>query len=371
METYRLSSKLRDRQKEYLIQTANDAGVGAVATTVYVDGVLAEMVTCPHPSEAQPEEILGLVKTNHDEKKREIEGLLRSFRRVLESRDPDTMYQLGTALFYKGFLPEARELLAASAEINPAHHQSLFQLGQVELGLKNVNAALSAAQAAVTARPKYADYRCHLGEVWLAAEEPKKAIEQFEAAIAINLYYADAYFDLGLARLTVGLAAGRHDESQRNTLADAFHKAALILPTYKGREFDEGIQAIMTGELGRALRSLRAVREQRRESHRQQAAAFHMRTVTIPEWSTEKAIAERIAFLTAEIKRNPSYIDMQAELAYCYLEQARLVWHKGIEQYRRTFDVNPTLPTVSSALERAEQAYEHLCSALSAITDKS
>jgi hypothetical protein len=78
METYRLSSKLKEKDREYLIQTANDSNVGTVATVIYVDGVLTETVNCPHPADVQPQEVLSLVKMTHNEKKQEIETLLQT-----------------------------------------------------------------------------------------------------------------------------------------------------------------------------------------------------------------------------------------------------------------------------------------------------
>jgi hypothetical protein len=119
METYRLSSKLREKDREYLIQTANDNDLGSVATTIYVDGVLTETVNCPHPNEIKPQDVLSFVKVTHGEKKKEVETLLQTYARVLNSGDVESMSQLGTAFFFKGFYHEARELL--KAEIGRAH----------------------------------------------------------------------------------------------------------------------------------------------------------------------------------------------------------------------------------------------------------
>ncbi|MBU0984346.1 MAG: hypothetical protein KKA42_10785, partial [candidate division Zixibacteria bacterium] len=97
METYRISSRVKDNDREYLIQTTNDAGRAAVSTTVFIDGVQSECESCAHPGEINPQEILSLVKMAHGEKKKEIEKLLKAYHEAMDRGHPDQMYQLGTA----------------------------------------------------------------------------------------------------------------------------------------------------------------------------------------------------------------------------------------------------------------------------------
>ena len=103
METYRLHSKVVENDKEFVIQTTNDAHSGTVASTVYINGVAAETLECPHPSEISPEEVLSLVKLTHDEKKKEVELLLKAYIKVISQGNPELMHHLGCAFFYKRF----------------------------------------------------------------------------------------------------------------------------------------------------------------------------------------------------------------------------------------------------------------------------
>ena len=133
METYRLSSKMSEQEREYLIQTTNDANLGSVMTTVYVDGVPAETIDSPHPSDINPEEVLSFVKVTHGEKKEEIEKLLQAFGRAVASHDLQMMYHLGTAFYYKGFYYEASELFVNCINLNHSHHQAYNFLSQADL----------------------------------------------------------------------------------------------------------------------------------------------------------------------------------------------------------------------------------------------
>ncbi len=372
METYRLSSKLREKEREYLIQTANDNDRGAVATAIYVDGVLTETVNCPHPAEIKPQDILSFVKVTHGEKKKEVEALLQTYRRVLNGGDTESLAQLGTAFFYKGFYQEARELLKGALMLTPEHHPSLNQLGLTELQMGNVPAAIEALSRAVTLRPRFADYRNNLGEGYLADGNAKKAVGEFEEAININLYYADAYYNLGLAYLlkftitkdSSGLAP------VVEKVIDCMNKASLIHPAYKSETLEAGLAAVRAGSIDKALYAFRTCREMKKESHRQEFAGFYMKFILFPEWVSERGIQDRITFLSAEIAKNPTYVDLQTELAECYLELARHSWQKGIEHFRKTAELNPTLGKVHAALESSEKLYQQICDTVNKVVEK-
>jgi tetratricopeptide (TPR) repeat protein len=373
METYRLSSKLRDKDREYLIQTANDSSVGSVATTTYVDGILTEAVNCPHPSDIRPQDVLSLVKLTHEEKKKEIEQLLQTYRRVIDGGDPELMYQLGTAFYYKGFLMESKELCRSALQMNSEHHQSYNQLGVTELGLGSTAAAIAAGLEAVNRRPRFADYHNNLGESYLADSDFRAAIVQFEEAIGINLYYADAYFNLGLTHLAA-LASRPTDPGTNERMAakivDCFHKGSLIHPAYVTPQFSLGMDAVRGHVFDRALMLFRAVRDAKKESHRQEFAGFYMKFILFPEWVSEKVVQERIAFLQQEIAKNPMYVDLQVDLAHCFLEQARMSWQKGIEYYHQSMEMNPALARIQSSLDHIERAYQKMCAALGKVTEK-
>ncbi len=373
METYRISSRLKDKDREYLIQTTNDAARAAVSTTVYVDGVQGESESCAHPGEIGPQEILSLVKMAHGEKKKEIENLLAAYREVMDRGHPDQMYQLGTAFLYKCFFHEAAELFSAVTTLSPDHHQAFNNLGVARLALAQVDAAIKAAQSAVTLRPGFADYRNNLGEVYLAAEDFDAAQEEFEQAININMYYAEAYFNLGLTYIVRCLRENdrRQTSSNISRAASSLHKSTLIHTEYKNApEYDEGIKALNSSDFGRALMLLKGIREARRERHRQEFSSFYMRFFLRPEWVNEKAVEDRINFLLGEIEKNPSYVDLQSELAQCYLEQARLCWQKSVERYKKALEMNPSLASVSAALEESEDLYARMNGAISRITEK-
>ena len=369
MEIYRMSSKLREQEREYLIQTANDTSLGAIATTIYVDGSPAETVRWPVALEIAPEEILILVKSTHNENKQEIELLLQSYRRVLQDGHPVTMHQMAVVLYHKGFFHEARELLIQSVRLNSDMHQAFNQLSLTELCLGEYGDAVASGVRAVELRPNFADYRNNLGEAYLAFGDSTHAMQQFEQATQINLYYADAYFNLGLARLHQALHIS-DPSALLPKIQDAFRKACLIFPDFATHAFEAALNGIKERDLAQAYSTLLAIREARREARRHELAAAHLRTSLIPEQLIERSLQDRINLLTGQVARYPIYPDLHSELGQAYLEMARLTCSRAVQHFRRAVELNPSLTHNLSAYDHAEELVERIDALLAGMSQK-
>jgi len=261
METYRLSSKLREKNREYLIQTANDTVLGTVSTSVYADGVPTETTNRPHPTEISPQQVLSVVKMTHGEKRSELEALLKAHNEFSVKGDFNSMHQLGMAFFFKRLYLESIELFREVLALKPEHHQALNQLGVAYLAAGKFDAAIKACRQAVAHRPEYADYRNNLGEAYLASSLASEALSEFEKAISINMYYGDAYLNLGLASLLDAV----NDPVREKTpglikqAIECFNRAALIHPEHKLRsEFEEGLAALEESDMARAINCFKA-----------------------------------------------------------------------------------------------------------------
>ncbi len=370
METYRLSSKLRENEREYLIQTANDVPSGAVGTTVYVNGVRTEEMSCPHPEDIPQDQLLALVRQAHGEKKKELEALLQAYRTVSEQGDPGSMFRLAEALFSRRLYNDAAELLGRIVRVSPDHHQAFNQLGLALFALGRTDEAIRAASEAVACRPEFADYRNNLGEAYLAAGSVAEAAAEFGEAIAINMYYADAYFNLGLTHALEAAECREREQTKALVIRvrELVSKASLVQPAYSDhRNYAEGLTALENHDFGRALSLFRSVRESQRESRLRESASLHTRLAFDLEAGTEEAVATHISSLEAELQKHPNYLDLQTELARCYLQQARLAWHKGIAGFRKVAESHPSLDGVAQALEIAEPVNRSITEAVATI----
>ncbi|UCE24764.1 MAG: hypothetical protein JSU74_01565 [Candidatus Zixiibacteriota bacterium] len=367
-----MNSRLVENNKEYLIQTTNDIQLGSVSSEVFVNGTLADAVRLPHPEQIKPEEVLSIVKATHSDKKKEVESLLKAYRDVMDGGNPQMMYHLGLAFYYKMFVEEARDLLLAATSLDSEFHEAFNVLGQIELALSNFQLSIAAAEKAVRIRPEYADYRNNLGEAYLAARRLKEAQREFDKAIEINLYYSDAYFNYGLALLVEALGPDKAEVLPNlvSKAVDYFTKASLTNPDYNNAAFERGLDALKAQEAKHGFKLMKSVRESKKIEHGRRYALYHLKYALYPQWITEKAVADRISFLQEEVTKNPGYVDLYIELSRCYLEQARISWKKGIDSYRKTLEINSALEKVAAYVDRAEDAYEAINEVIGEIDKK-
>lgn len=362
METYKLHSKLVEKNNEYIIQTSNDVTSGFVSTDIFINGALTESVQFPHPEDIKAEDVLSLVQTTHGDRKKELETMLHAYQQTLKEGTPDMIFHLGQAFFYKKFYREAHELLVAALKGQDEFHEARHYLSQTLFYLGKIDDAIAAAEKAVALRPKYADYRNNLGELYLAGRQYRKATLEFERAIGINMYYSDAYFNYGLA-LLVNALERTVTELFQNFLSkskDYFYKASLINPEYRSTDYETGIKALEQKEIHTAFTYMSKVRDDIREWQRQKAGPYYMRYIMHSKWINEKALLERIRFLQKELERNPSYVDLFVELSRCYIMHAKLLWKKGIDQYRKTLELNPSATYLEQAIDETEKTYARI-----------
>jgi tetratricopeptide (TPR) repeat protein len=339
---------------------------------VYVNGSLAEQVDLPHPEEFRPDQIEELVARRHEQKKQEINSLLGAYRDAKIKGNADEMYELGVAFYYKGLFNESLELLEAVVAMRPGHDQAQNMIGQAFLSLRDAQAAVQAGKSAVGAKPTYADYRNNLGLSLVEAGLFGEAISEFKKALQINLYYSDAHFNLGQALIRSALDS-RNTNLFADTVSqalDSFRKAAMINPEFNTAEFNEGLRILESSDLSGSAAAFERVKTKLNARRRQREAAFHMRHVLHPEFVSLETIKERIEYLEQELEQNPNYVDLYPQLARCYLEQARLCWENGMEQYRKTLEMNPSLDSIHDSLGESGKALDQIKDAINSISRK-
>jgi len=371
MESYRLNSRILEDDKEYLIQTVNDAAGAVIKTSLFVNGELLDANVFPHSEEINEQEILNLVKNEHGEKKSELEYLLKSYKEVLKEGRPEMMHHLGVALLHRRMFAEARNLFKTAIELKHDYHEAYFYLSMAELALHHNDEAVSAASKAADIKKEYADYRNNLGEALLETGSCKRAVIEFEEAIRLNVYYADAYFNLSMALLLNAINKEDYKifSDLKSRCIDLLKKSVLIYPSYESSEFTKALTAIKDEDLKGAYGLLKSVRESKKEKKRMENAAYFHRFLIYTDWLSEGHINDRINHLENEIEKNPDYVDLYHELAICRLHKAKFQWQKSISNFQRALNINPGLRKASRALEVAQEYFLKLEDAIAGISE--
>jgi tetratricopeptide (TPR) repeat protein len=372
METYSLKSRVPGENKEFLIQTTNDTELGVINTSIFIDGELLDTDALPLSDENTAEQIAGLVKSVHGEKKSELEYLLNSFTKVLEKGQPRMMYHFGTTMFYKRMYPEAQKLFKTAIRLNNDYHEAHFFLSQTEMALGNIDAAVEAGNRAVELRPSFADYRNNLGEAYLAGSSCKRAAMEFQEAIDNNVYYANAYFNLVLSHILNGLKREDFEMSSGmiDKCNDLLRKAVLIYSDYKNAVYEEAVAMLNNGDYKEAYDLFLKIREEKKDTLRQTKAAHFNRYLIYTEWLSENNISERIKFLESEIDKNPDYVDLYYELGVSYLQDAKFSWQKGAEYFKKALNINSNLKKAQRAQDLSEDYLLKITDTITDITEK-
>lgn len=373
MESFRLNSRVVEGEKEFMIQTLNDTEQGVVKTSLFVDGEFLDADILPLSKELSEDQLLNMVKTAHVEKKTELEYLLKCFNDVIENGSPESMHQLGIALYYKKLYWEAEQLFRSAVKLKQNFDEAWFYLCKTELAIRNYYEAAEAGNKAVELKPTYADYRNCLGEAYQGAGSCHRAIMEFEESIKQNVYYADAYFNLAITYILNEV--NREDYNLSGDFAtqtiDTLNKAVLIYPYYRCQDYENAVLSIKDGNPKKAYALLMEIRRDKEERLRRENSSYFQRYLMYTDWIDKKNIPDRVDFLKKEIEKNPGYVDLYYELAVCYLHQSRFDWERGIESFKKALEINPKLKKALRASELAEDQFLKLSDAVFDISEKS
>lgn len=372
MEPFRLSSRIVENEKEFLVQTLNDEKQGIIRSSLFVNGELLDSSVLPHSEETSEAEILNLVKSTHGQKTSELEFLLKNYKEIMEQGNPETMFQLGTALYYKRMYPESRDLLHSAVSLDSKHHKAWLNLSLVESAMKNSSEAVKSGSKAVDLRSNFADYRNNLGELYLEAGSCKRAIIELEEAIKLNVYYAEAYYNLALTNVYNGIS--REDYSMFSDLTpramDLLQKATLIDPGFRSSVYESGISALNNGDLKEAYSLLKQARNDKKDIKRREQAVYYDRYLMSSNWASQAVLAEKIRFLEIELEKNPGYVDLLHELGVCFLQKAKVDWQKGVEFLQSALSVNSELQKTIWAKKLADEELLRISDTVIDISEK-
>ncbi|MFH2049691.1 MAG: hypothetical protein ABIJ12_09615 [bacterium] len=372
METYQLKSKLVESNREYLIRTSNDTTSSAISSEVFINGELAESIKHLHPSEFTEDDVIALLKQTHSEKKRSIENLMAAFQTAMQDNNPESLVHLGITFYCMQYLPEAEELFKKALSSRSDFDRAQFYLSKTYLDWGYSEQAVSYAKMTVDKCPTYADYHNNFGLTLQAIKENAKAITEFEEAIKLNLYYGEAYFNMGIVWIDT-VISGRSMDAVTDTIPlimDCFNKAMLVIPDIDKPLFEKGLAILESGGLVDAKDIFIKVQKAIVKKYRKDLSRLNMKYILDSGLISIPALEEQISYLEHQVIKNPSFVDVSADLSQYYLEIAGLYWKKGLDQFIQTRKLNPNLKKAVLGSEQAEKIHRDISHTLKILSEK-
>jgi Flp pilus assembly protein TadD len=121
-----------------------------------------------------------------------------------DSKDPDILSALGSALLEIGLAKEAMPFLKRAFDLLPDDAEVANNLGRINLECGQVNDAIKAFERAVRLSPGSANFLANLGNGYLLAARPHDALEMLNKAVRCNPSFAPAHESLAHLHLQSG-----------------------------------------------------------------------------------------------------------------------------------------------------------------------
>jgi len=357
MANFGFSSSIKVRGKEYLLQTSNNSFQNRIICSLFEGGNLINSYEISYDPQVSDESLLALVKSLHEEKREEIESLLKLSEKLIGSNQTEAKNRVGLAFLEKGMYEEAIVEFQEATKANPNLSKVYDNLGKAHLAVGRAEEAILAFRKALKIDSNYADYYNNLGSAYLKGKKCKFAADSFQKAIGINPYYGEAYYNLGLSLILNGIV--KEDYSLATDLKEraleAMEKAATVNPNFRNEHFEKGKEHLVKDELDEAWKKFNQVKA---EENAPQAEAlsldFYLRFLHREDEIDDTTMRQYIQSLEDFAKKNPHFADIHNDLGIAYTVLCKYTNEKAIQHFREAIKVNPNYQKAQRNLKLAE-----------------
>jgi len=344
MATPVLTSRLRRRDKEYLLQTSWLEPKKLIVNSLFCQGNLVSQDSLELNNPVNQEKIYELLKLVHGTELEETRRLFELSDNPNGKQDQAEMrFLLGEAFYHRRLYQEAQVELAKSLELTHHNPPALELLARLHLSSGNFLAAKEHLRRAVELYPKYADLHLLYGQALSALDEFDPALEELKRALEINPYYSEAYFESGIVLLQNALKKKDYDLTLGlpATALQYFKRAVQLNPALLNSSFQEGLDLLQKSEYAQTLTRLLACREKQKEKHRNSLHDYYLKFICSENQVDEKTLSRHIKALQKMLEHNPSYADLHFQLGTIYMLLCRYITQKAIGEYRLALRQNP------------------------------
>jgi tetratricopeptide (TPR) repeat protein len=351
---------VRSKKGEYFLKTANSNYQNQIISSFFRNGTLIASHHEDYEPKLADEPLLTRTREFHEQKKSEIQTLLKLAEKLKDSDNAETKNLLGQAFLKKGLSEEAINEFEEAIILDPRLSGLYQNLGLGYTAVGRYDEAIGVLEQAINLKPDRADYHNHLGVAYLKKGKCKKAVERFQRALDINPYYAEACFNLALALVLNGVTKEDFHLSVNSyqRIVENLEKAAKINPNYKNEAVTRGEDFLRRNEYEKAYEAFsQGQRNVPRPVDLGFAIDFYLQVLYNTKKLNRATIARHIKQLQDIIDKHPNYADLYNHLGVAYVIMSKFVNNQAIQQFEKAQQINPAFDRAKRNQKLAE--YDH------------
>ncbi len=360
MADFLFNDVIRSSKSEFLLKTTTSDYQKLIISSFFRNGALLETRTREINAEWTGELLRLRTRRFHEEKKREIEMLLRLSDRLRESDQAELKNLLGQAFMRRGMHEEAVVEFEEAVVLNPKISVIYNNLGRAYTAVRRFEEAISTLEQAIAMSSGFADFHNNLGLAYLKKEYCKKAVEQFLRAVDSNQYYAEAFYHLAMAYVLNAFTKEDFALSVNcnQKVKDNLDKAAKINPAYHNEAVAKAEELLKQKKYELAYKALEeGLAKITKPTDMSFIMDFYLHVMHNGTKVSSKDIWRHIRQVQEYIEKYPNYADLYNHLGVAYVIMSKHVNNKAIQQFDKALKVNPTFERAKRNKRLAE--YDH------------
>jgi tetratricopeptide (TPR) repeat protein len=351
---------VRSKKGEYFLKTVNSKYQNQIVSSFFRNGTVIASHSQDYEPKISDETLLTKTREFHEQKKSEIQTLLKLAEKLKDSDNAETKNLLGQAFLKKGLYEEAINEFEEAIILDPRVSGLYNNLGMAYVAVGRCDESIAVLEQAINLKPERADYHNNLGVAYLKKEQCKKAVERFQRALDINPYYAEASFNLALGLVLNGATKEDFHLSINapQRVIEHFEKAAKINPNYKNEHITRGEEFLRRGQYEKAYEAfVQGQRNIPKPADLGFVIDFYLQVLYNTKKLNSTAIWRHIRQLQDVIDKHPNYADLYNHLGVAYVIMSKFVNNKAIQQFEKAQQINPAFDRAKRNQKLAE--YDH------------
>jgi len=372
MNGYELRSEIISSGTKYYIQSNLVPGQGVVVTCLFLEGELLSKQSEAYDTEAPREELRGIVRTIHDERRARITSLIEIREKLRKDVDGRAHLKLGEALYRQKMYKEAMAEVIRSIKLGHEDSRGYSILGNCLLAQDDCEKAQRAFEKGIEIAPNYPDLHNDMGLAYLALDRCREAVASFEKALDLNKYYQLALLNLAIA-LASNVVKKQDYELSRNLqsrLRELLERNIQLRPTLDTAEFRDAIAAVENERYEVVHQKLTSIRDELDHIAQSDLSLELYLILKFKDTGpTEADVDGYLDRVRAALEANPNYADLHSDLGVLYTAKCKILIDEATKCFAEALKLNPGFAKAEKNLKLASNDRQGIHFLLRALLD--